>query len=419
MNLDTFFCGRTKHSREVAEMNDHAFTLFDTPIGRCGIAWTARGVAAVHLPAVREVETRLSLTRRFPSARPEAPPSAVQAAIDGIVALLDGEARDLSAVELDMAAVPPFHRRVYVAARSIGPGSTLSYGEVAARLGEPGAARAVGQALGRNPFAIVVPCHRILAASGKVGGFSAPGGATTKIRLLTIESAGAAVSKGTSLGLFEGDGALGYDAVAAVEHLRTADPALARVIDAVGPFRMRVDRAPTLFLALAQAIVYQQLTGKAAATIFARVRALFPRGHEGPTAEQILRCKDEPLRAAGLSWSKLLSLRDLAERAASGSLPTLAEVHRMENDAILERLTEVRGIGRWTVEMLLMFRLGRPDVLPVDDYGIRKGFGVVFKKGAMPTPAALEARAARWKPYRTVASWYLWRALEASRKTGD
>ena len=394
-------------------MNDHAFTLFDTPIGRCGIAWTARGIAAVQLPAVRDPETRLRLTRRFPLACDDSPPPPeVQAAIDGIVALLGGEARDLSAVALDMEDVPPFHRRVYSMARTIGPGATLSYGEVAARLGERGAARAVGQALGRNPFAIVVPCHRVLAASGMIGGFSAHGGATTKIRLLTIESGAAS----GSLGLFEGDGALAYDALEAVEHLRNADSALARVIDAVGPFRMRVDRAPTLFLALAQAIVYQQLTGKAASTIFARIRALFPRGHEGPTAEQIVRCKDEPLRAAGLSRAKLLSLRDLAERAAAGSLPTLAELNGMENETIIERLTEVRGIGRWTVEMLLMFRLGRPDVLPVDDYGIRKGFAVVFKKRDLPTPAVLEARAARWRPYRTVASWYLWRALEASRK---
>jgi methylated-DNA-[protein]-cysteine S-methyltransferase len=347
-----------------------------------------------------------------PAARPAAAPPEVQSAIDGIVALLGGEPRDLGAVALDMEGVPPFHRRVYHAARAIEAGATLSYGELAARLGERGAARAVGQALGRNPFAIVVPCHRVLAASGKAGGFSAHGGATTKVRLLAIEKRPAS----GSLSLFHGDGGYEYDALAALEHLRSADAALARVIDSIGPFRMRLDRADTLFLPLAQAIVYQQLTGKAAATIFARVCALFPRGHEGPTAEQITRCSDERLRTAGLSRAKLLSLRDLAERALSGALPTLTEVQGMDDDAIVERLTQVRGIGRWTVEMLLIFRLGRPDVLPADDYGIRKGFSIVFKKRELPTRAALEARAARWRPYRTVASWYLWRALEASRK---
>jgi 3-methyladenine DNA glycosylase/8-oxoguanine DNA glycosylase len=245
-----------------------------------------------------------------------------------------------------------------------------------------------------------------------VGGFSAHGGATTKIRLLAIEGRRAA----ESLALFEGDGDLGYDPIAAVEHLRAADAPLARWIDTVGPCGIRIDRAPSLFVALAEAIVYQQLTAKAAATIFARVQSIFPRGHEGPTAEQILRCPEASLRAAGLSGSKLLSLRDLARRTGDGLLPTLAELHGMDNEAIIERLTEVRGIGRWTVEMLLMFRLGRPDVLPVDDYGIRKGFAVVFKKRDLPTRDAVSSRGARWTPYRSVASWYLWRAADRARK---
>jgi methylated-DNA-[protein]-cysteine S-methyltransferase len=391
-------------------MNDHAFALFDTPVGRCAIAWTARGVAAVQLPEARDADTRARILGRFPAARASPPPPEIQSVIEAIVGLLRGEARDLSTIVLDMASVPPFHRRVYEAARAIGPGYTLSYGEVAARIAANGSARAVGQALGRNPFAIVVPCHRVLAAGGRVGGFSAHGGAAMKMRLLCAEGRGPAASA-----LFDGDGPLGYDAGSAVEHLRGADPTLARVIDDVGPFRMRVDRAPTLFLALAQAIVYQQLTAKAAATIFARVRAIFPRGHEGPTAEQILRCPEALLRGAGLSRSKLLSLRDLAQRTVDGSLPTLAQVQAMEDEAVVQQLTQVRGIGRWTVEMLLMFRLGRPDVLPADDYGIRKGFAVVFKKRDLPSRDVLEGRAARWAPYRSVASWYLWRALERSR----
>ena len=199
-------------------------------------------------------------------------------------------------------------------------------------------------------------------------------------------------------------------------HLRAADPVLGRLIDTVGPFAMPLDRTPSIFFALAEAIVYQQLTGKAAATIFARVRALFPRAHMGPTPEQILRVSDEKLRGAGLSRQKLLSLRDLARRAAAGALPTLAEVQAMDDDAIVERLTEVRGIGRWTVEMLLIFRLGRPDVLPIDDYGIRKGFAAAFRKRTVPEPKALAKHGARWKPYRTVASWYLWRAAGLAKE---
>jgi 3-methyladenine DNA glycosylase/8-oxoguanine DNA glycosylase len=212
------------------------------------------------------------------------------------------------------------------------------------------------------------------------------------------------------------DGAFGFDPRVAVEHLRAADAALARLIDAVGPFRLELQKTPSLFGALAEAIVYQQLTGKAAATIFARVCALDPTARHGPTAERILETSDAELRAAGLSRAKVLSLKDLARRAESGEIPTLAQARRMNDEAIIERLTTVRGIGRWTAEMLLIFRLGRPDVLPVDDYGIRKGFAIVFKRRELPGRRDLEQRGARWKPYRTVASWYLWRAVERAGK---
>ncbi len=393
-------------------MTEYNFALFDTAIGRCAIAWGGRGVVGVRLPEAREPDTRARLLERFPGGREAPPPPDVRRALNGVTALLCGEPSDLCAVALDMERVPPFHRRVYEVARTIPPGATLSYGDIADRLGAHGAARAVGQALGRNPFAVIVPCHRVLAAGGKVGGFSANGGIATKLRLLSIEAAPANGVKAQ----FEGDGALGFDAEAAVEHFRRSDPALAHIIDAVGPFRMRLDQAPSIFVALAEAIVYQQLTAKAASTIFARVRALFPRAHQGPTAEQILRVSDGKLRAAGLSRPKLLALRDLARRAAGGEIPTLAEVQRMDDEAVIERLTAVRGIGRWTVEMLLIFRLGRPDVLPADDYGIRKGFAIAFRKRELPARTEIEKRGARWRPYRTAASWYLWRAVELARK---
>lgn len=388
------------------------FTLFDTAIGRCGIAWGERGVVGLQLPESREADTRARVLRRFPEAREDSPPAEVERAVEGIVALLHGELRDLSAITLDMDRVPPFNRRVYEVARTIAPGTTLSYGEIAARLNEPGAARAVGQALGRNPFAIVVPCHRVLATNGKIGGFSANGGITTKLRLLSIES----TQSKSQLALFEGDGAFGFDPGIAIDHVRQSDPTVAHLIDTVGPFRMQLDRTPSIFVALAEAIVYQQLHGKAAATIYARVCALFPRAHHGPTAEQILRTPDSKLRGAGLSRNKLLSLRDLARRAVDGQIPTIADIHRMNDEAIIERLTQVRGIGRWTVEMLLMFRLGRPDVLPVDDFGVRKGFAVAFKKRKPPTPKQLAQYGARWKPFRTVVSWYLWRAADMHKK---
>ena len=388
------------------------FALFDTAIGRCGIAWGGHGVAGVQLPEAGEPETRARMLQRFPAAGEATPPPEVQGVIDRIVALLRGEASDLSSIPLDMDQVPAFHRRVYEVARGIPPGMTLSYGEIAARAGAPGAARAVGQAMGRNPFPIVVPCHRVLASGGKIGGFSAQGGIATKRRMLAIE--GARLNGATPL--LNDDAALGFDSERAVAQLRAADPAFARIIDEVGPFRMRLRPALSIFAALAESIVYQQLHGKAAAAIFARLSTLFPRAQ--PTAARLLRIPDEKLRGAGLSRSKLLSLRDLAQKAEDGAIPTLAEIKDMADETIIERLSEVRGIGRWTAEMLLIFRLGRPDVLPVDDFGVRKGFAIAFTRSEAPSPKELAAYGARWQPYRTVASWYLWRVAEraAARK---
>jgi methylated-DNA-[protein]-cysteine S-methyltransferase len=166
-----------------------AATLFETPIGACGIAWSARGVLCLQLPEGEPAATRARLLRRFVGVVEGAPPAPVQRAIDAIVALLGGAPVDLGDIELDETGVGPFQRRVYAAARRILPGSTLTYGEIAERIGDPGAARSVGQALGANPFAIIVPCHRVLAAGGRIGGFSAGGGAATKRRILAIERA--------------------------------------------------------------------------------------------------------------------------------------------------------------------------------------------------------------------------------------
>ena len=163
--------------------------LFDTAIGKCGIAWSERGIALVQLPEPTDRETRSRMVRRLPGAREAPPPPMARTAIDGIVALLRGEPSDLTAIVLDMEDVPEFARRVYEVARAIPPGETLSYGEIAARVGTPGAAREVGQALGHNPYPLIVPCHRVLAAGGKIGGFSANGGVDTKLRLLSIEGA--------------------------------------------------------------------------------------------------------------------------------------------------------------------------------------------------------------------------------------
>ena len=170
-------------------MSELGFALFDTTIGRCGIAWSGRGVAGVQLPEKSERSTRSRMLRRFPAARESVPPPPIQRVIDGIGALLRGETSEFGHVSIDVEGVPDFHRRVFDVARGILPGATSTYGEIAERLGDRHLARDVAQALGQNPFPIIVPCHRVLAAGGKMGGFSAPGGVRTKLRLLSIEGA--------------------------------------------------------------------------------------------------------------------------------------------------------------------------------------------------------------------------------------
>jgi DNA-3-methyladenine glycosylase II len=204
---------------------------------------------------------------------------------------------------------------------------------------------------------------------------------------------------------------LGFDPAKAIRHLRKADPALARVIATAGPFAMELHSARSVFAALAQAIVYQQLSNKAAATIFGRLCAHFPRGRSGLTPERLLALSDARIRAAGISRPKLKSLRDLARRSASGEVPTLAEARRLADAEIVDRLVAVHGIGRWSAEMFLMFFLGRPDVLPVDDYSLRKAYAKAFGKRKLPSPEALEKHGEKWRPYRTAASWYLWSTL--------
>lgn len=203
---------------------------------------------------------------------------------------------------------------------------------------------------------------------------------------------------------------LAFDADAAAAHLARADPRLAAAIERVGPMRLRRRYAAEPFLALLRAIVYQQLSGKAAGSIFERVRALLPEGALAP--EALLALPQERLREAGLSRAKVAAVQDLARRTREGVVPGREQLAALDDEAIIERLTCIRGVGRWTVEMLLIFGLGRPDVLPATDLGVRKGFQRTHAWAELPAPGALLAHGERWRPYRSVASWYLWRVLD-------
>jgi len=197
----------------------------------------------------------------------------------------------------------------------------------------------------------------------------------------------------------------------AIAHLTKADKILGQLIKKIGPCGWKPRKRRSPFEALVQSVTYQQLNGTAAAIIFGRVKALYP-GRRFPTPEDLLATPDESLRAAGLSRAKIAAIKDIAAKTLAGIVPTSRAIARMENEAIIAQLTTIRGVGPWTVEMLLMFKLGRPDVLPVTDYGVRKGFALTYKLDDLPTPVALLAHGEKWRPYRSIAAWYLWRALD-------
>jgi len=216
---------------------------------------------------------------------------------------------------------------------------------------------------------------------------------------------------------------LPFDVDEALAHLKASDPKLGALIDRAGAFTLRLDPSPSPFESLLESILYQQLHGKAAATIHRRVRE-----HYGgdPTPQMLLDTPDEVLRAAGVSYNKIKALKDLAARTLDGTVPSHATIKKMTDAEIVERLTEVRGIGPWTVEMLLIFRLGRPDVLPVSDYGVRKGFALTFLRVPktrpleakdLPKPEVMLKRGKLWTPFRSVASWYLRRACDLAKST--
>src|ERR1035438_6735501 len=214
---------------------------------------------------------------------------------------------------------------------------------------------------------------------------------------------------------------LPFDPAEALAHLRASDAKLGALIDRAGAFTLRLDPAPSPFESLLESILYKQLHGKAAATIHRRVREYFGGG---PAPPLLLETPDEPLRAAGVSGNKIKALRDLAARTIDGTVPSHSVILKMTDAEIVERLTQVRGIGPWTVEMLLIFRMGRPDVLPVTDYGVRKGYALTFLRipktrplaaEDLPKPEVLLKRGKRWAPFRSVASWYLWRACDLAK----
>lgn len=385
-------------------MTSLSYALFSTPLGACGVAWTSDGIARVQLPEKDTVATEMRLSDR---ARLAPPPPFVQQAMEKIISHLHGRPQDFSEVPLDWSGVSPFYRKVYEAARHIPPGQTRAYRDLAETVGLGSAARAVGQAMARNPMPILIPCHRVTSRDARGGGFSAHGGLTTKARLLHLEGGslptGAVTPPSNALSLWH-PGVL----EAGLETLRRKDPRLSPLLDAVGPCGLRSEHAGEPFAALVESVIYQQLAGKAAAAIVRRFLTLFDG--QWPAPEQVLNTPDEVLRGAGLSTAKIAAIRSLSTAVTVDGLDLDALSQAPETD-IRTALTALKGIGPWTVDMFLIFHLGRPDVLPVGDLGVRKAVQQLYHLRQLPEPARMEKLTTRWKPYRTIGTWYLWRSL--------
>lgn len=384
------------------------YTLFDTSLGRCGLAWSERGVVALQLPEATPEEVEARLSRYGSHAHP---PAAIRALVERVQRHLAGDLDSFTDVTLDLDGTGTFARAVYDHARTLAPGDTCSYGELAAAIGRPGAARAVGQALGRNPLSVIVPCHRILAHGGRPGGFSAYGGFEVKRRLLALE--GVVLPDRAAPGLPQRPKSLfDGDALArAVAALRRRDARLRRIIDQVGPCTLGAGRvqekqaSKSCFGALCEAILYQQLAGSAAAAIAARFRGLF--GDRYPTPSELHGSDEGAIRGVGVSGGKLATLKTLAAAVVEGRLDMDAIAEHTDAEVFSE-LTALRGIGRWTADMFLIFQLGRPDIWPVGDLAIRKAVGRLLGREEIPPAAEVESAGDRWRPYRTIATWYLW-----------
>ena len=372
-------------------------TVFNSVAGPVRIAWQGRGISAVQFAEATPGS----------SSRGDPPPGFVADAIKKLRSYLAGEPSDLKRIPLFYEGITPFRRRIYEVARRVPSGTTASYGELAAQAGSPGAARAVGSAMANNPFMLLVPCHRVVASGGGVGGFSSPGGLSTKARLLALE--GVRIRLPRRVSQLGDEHALTYDPLVAAQVLAKADPALGEWIEEFGPPRLTVRTLYGLFEGLAELVIDASPADPVAAR--ARLETAFGDDHVPPPA-RLRAIPDERLRTSGLSRSTIRALRDLASHFMEGEVPSLSELRALTDDQARDRLTALRGVDPCTAELLLLVRLGRPDVLPVTDEGLQRGFGRVFLRGRTPTAKEVAKRGERWRPFRSVASWYLWQAAE-------
>jgi len=369
--------------------------VFASHLGPVGLAWTRRGVRRLvigHPDNAAAVADLAAACPDLPPVRGLQPP--LDAVRDRIRGHLRGKTDDLRDIPVDLTACSDFSRQVLRALRRVGPGKVVTYGELAAKAGRPGAARAIGRIMGANPVPVIVPCHRCLGADGSLTGFSAAGGTALKARLLFVEG-------------YERDA----EHARGIRHLQQVDPRLRRIIGTVGPYLAVPDKPRPPYDTLVTAIVHQQLSVKAGQTIAGRVRDLTPGSHY-PAPAEMVGYEPAVLRACGLSHAKVGYVQDLAARVADGRLK-LGALKRMSDDEVVTELTKIKGIGVWTAHMHLLFHMNRLDVLPVGDLGLQMAAAKLYGLKKYATPAQLTEIAAPWRPYRSLGSWYLWRGLDS------
>jgi O-6-methylguanine DNA methyltransferase len=389
-------------------MEQASFCLFKTPLGPCGIAWKESAepgkawvVTYIQLPESTRGLTEERIAGRSGRRKARLVPAAIAGIIKRIQNHLHGDLQDFQDIGIDLNRTAPFAKMVYEGARKIPAGRTVTYGALAKEIKRPTAFRAVGQALSKNPIPLIIPCHRILASGNNSGGFSAHGGVTTKAKLLAIEG----VTLGNPATIKSKK-----DLLRAASLLKNQDPRLAGCLDRPIEFHLRPGHSP--YATLIEAVVHQQLSPKAASTILGRVMDIYP-GQKIPNPAKLLKTRDEPLRNAGLSKAKIKAVKDIALKTLDGTVPSSKEITTLSNEEIIKRLTSIYGVGFWTVEMMLIFNLGRMDVLPAGDYALRKSLSQVLGLKEIPTERQTAALGESWRPYRTVASLYLWNTLHS------
>lgn len=380
---------------QMLKFTSRGWSVFSTNVGPVGMAWTPRGVCRLILGLADAPATASEMKDACPDlSEVKRVPPEVAVTRDRVKGLFRGKADDLLDIPVDLSGSSEFSRKVLRSLRRVKPGSAVTYGQLAAKAGKPGAARAIGRIMGANPVPVIVPCHRCMGADGSLTGFSTAGGTALKARLLFIEG-------------YERD----PEHARGIRHLQKTDPKMRRVIAKVGPYLALPDKPRPAYETLVTAIVHQQLSVKAGQTIAGRVRDLVP-GPNYPTPAEMLALKPEALRACGLSNAKVGFVRDLAAHVHDGRLK-LAALKKMSDDAVVEELIKVKGIGVWSAHMHMIFHLDRLDVLPVGDLGLRMAAAKLYGLEEYATPAQLTEIAEPWRPYRSIGSYYLWRGLDS------